>query len=73
MISVKRKSSQRELWRKFGAADVIIYIFLGIVLFLTFFPFWNAVVLSFNEGKDAQWAESISGPVNSHWKIIRRS
>lgn len=54
MISVKRKSSQRELWRKFGAADVIIYIFLGIVLFLTFFPFWNAVVLSFNEGKDAQ-------------------
>lgn len=45
---------KREPWRKFGLTDVIIYGVLAIIVFVTLFPFWNAVVLSFNEGKDAQ-------------------
>ncbi len=41
-------------WQKFGVVDIIIYFVLAIVVVATVFPFWNAVVLSFNEGRDAQ-------------------
>lgn len=51
---MSKKTEQRELWRKFGVADVIIYVLLAIIIFLMVFPFWNAIVLSFNEGRDAQ-------------------
>lgn len=30
----------------------IIYIFLILLTFVTFYPFWNSIVISFNEGKD---------------------
>lgn len=29
-----------------------IYVFLIILTFVTFYPFWNSIVISFNEGKD---------------------
>ncbi len=45
---------QRKLWQKFGVFDVILYILLALITFSMLFPFWNAVVLSFNDGKDAQ-------------------
>lgn len=51
---MKKSSSKRELWKKFTVMDVIIYVLLAIVVFATVFPFWNAVVLSFNDGRDAQ-------------------
>lgn len=50
----KKATPKRELWRKFGFADVVIYLILGIIVFIMVFPFWNAIVLSFNEGRDAQ-------------------
>lgn len=31
---------------------LIIYIFLAILTFLTIYPFWNTLVISFNEGLD---------------------
>lgn len=31
---------------------VFIYIFLIILTFVTFYPFWNSLVISFNEGRD---------------------
>ncbi len=49
---IKRKDV--DPWQKFGIADIIIYIVLAMVVLATAFPFWNAVVLSFNEGRDAQ-------------------
>lgn len=44
---------ERKPWRKFGVSDVVIYFVLALIVFIMMFPFWNAVVLSFNEGKDA--------------------
>jgi len=42
--------------RKLGFSDrtmvVTIYVMLSILAFSTFYPFWNALVISFNEGKD---------------------
>lgn len=49
-----KQKSERKLWQKFGVFDVIIYILLALITVSMLFPFWNAVVLSFNEGKDAQ-------------------
>ncbi|KZS44450.1 ABC transporter permease [Paenibacillus glucanolyticus] len=31
---------------------VIIYIFLALLAFVTFYPFWNGLVISFNSGSD---------------------
>jgi putative aldouronate transport system permease protein len=31
---------------------IVIYILLVLLAFTTFYPFWNALVISFNEGKD---------------------
>lgn len=44
---------KRKVWQKFGAPDVAIYAVLALLTFIMLFPFWNAVVLSFNDGKDA--------------------
>lgn len=44
---------EHKPWQKFGIVDVIIYIILALIVFIMIFPFWNAVVLSFNDGKDA--------------------
>lgn len=44
---------EHKPWQKFGIADVIIYVILAFIVFIMIFPFWNAVVLSFNDGKDA--------------------
>lgn len=49
-----KQKTERKLWQKFGVFDVVIYILLAVITFSMLFPFWNAVVLSFNEGKDAQ-------------------
>lgn len=49
-----KQKTERKLWQKFGAFDIVIYIILAIITFSMLFPFWNAVVLSFNEGQDAQ-------------------
>lgn len=42
--------------RRLGYGDrsmiIAIYIFLTLLAFTTFYPFWNALVISFNEGKD---------------------
>ncbi|OXS53821.1 ABC transporter permease [Cohnella sp. CIP 111063] len=42
--------------RRLGAGDrtmvVTIYAMLLLLAFTTFYPFWNALVISFNEGKD---------------------
>ena len=48
----KRKES-RPPWVRFGAADIMIYGVLLIVLIVTLFPFYNSVILSFNDGRDA--------------------
>jgi len=31
---------------------IIIYVFLILLTFVTFYPFWNSIVISFNDGKD---------------------
>lgn len=42
--------------RRLGYGDrtmiIAIYILLAILAFVTFYPFWNSLVISFNEGKD---------------------
>lgn len=43
----------RKSWQKIGISDVIIYLVLVLLTFVMLYPFWNAVVLSFNDGKDA--------------------
>ena len=45
--------NNRKSWQKFGVTDVVIYGILTLLTFVMLFPFWNAVVLSFNDGKDA--------------------
>ena len=45
--------NNRKSWQKFGLPDVMIYLILALLTFVMLFPFWNAVVLSFNDGKDA--------------------
>lgn len=32
--------------------QVVIYILLGLLALATFYPFWNSLVISFNEGRD---------------------
>lgn len=44
----------RKPWEKFGFTDVVIYVLLATITFVTLFPFWNSIILSFNDGKDAQ-------------------
>lgn len=45
--------NSRKSWQKFGVTDVMIYLVLVLLTVVMLFPFWNAVVLSFNDGKDA--------------------
>lgn len=40
-------------WIHFGVGDAAIYCILALVLIVTLFPFYNSVVLSFNDGRDA--------------------
>lgn len=40
-------------WMKFEPFDVLIYAVLAFVLVFTFYPFYNSVILSFNDGHDA--------------------
>jgi putative aldouronate transport system permease protein len=40
-------------WMKTGIFDVINYLILTLISIATLFPFYNSVVLSFNNGKDA--------------------
>ena len=47
------KKDEHKPWQKFGAADILIYLLLAILIFIMAFPFWNAMILSFNDGKDA--------------------
>ena len=49
-----KQKAERKLWQKFDVFSVIIYVLLAVIAFSMLFPFWNAVVLSFNEGRDAQ-------------------
>lgn len=48
-----------------------IYFLLSILAFVTFYPFWNAAVISFNNGMDTVLGELPSGPATSHWTIIK--
>ena len=48
-----RAKTGRAPWVRFGLGDVLVFIVLGLVLIATLFPFYNAVVLSFNDGRDA--------------------
>lgn len=32
--------------------DIMIYVCLLVLVFLTLYPFWNSVVISFNDGND---------------------
>ncbi len=34
------------------AMSITIYVLLTILAFVTFYPFWNALVISFNSGMD---------------------
>lgn len=34
---------------------IIIYVFLILLTFVTFYPFWNSIVISFNDGKDTMF------------------
>lgn len=34
------------------AMMIFIYLFLITLAFLTFYPFWNSLVISFNSGRD---------------------
>lgn len=45
---------------------VIIYIFLALLAFVTFYPFWNGLVISFNSGSDTAMGALPSGPGTLH-------
>lgn len=49
-----QKTSTRKPWERMGPADVVIIIVLAVIAFVMLFPFYNSIVLSFNDGKDAQ-------------------
>lgn len=46
--------TERKPWEKITVTDVLIVVILAVIGFIMFFPFYNSVVLSLNEGKDAQ-------------------
>lgn len=60
---------------KLSAGDrilvTVIYILLAILAFLSFYPFWNAGVISFNNGTDTMRGELLFGPDSSLWRITR--
>lgn len=45
---------------------VIIYIFLALLAFVTFYPFWNGLVISFNSGSDTAMGALPFGPGTLH-------
>lgn len=54
MITKKRKSrSLRLAWEKFTLFDLVNYTFLILLVTLMAYPFYNSVILAFNNGKDA--------------------
>ena len=47
------KPNAKKPWEKFSLLDVIILISLTALAFVMLFPFYNAIVLAFNDGRDA--------------------
>ena len=54
MVSAQKKGGIRLLRMSTGdrVMSISIYILLTILAFVTFYPFWNALVISFNSGID---------------------
>ena len=50
---MKSKKKTIVPWMRFESFDVLVYVVLFIVLVFTFYPFFNSVILSFNDGQDA--------------------
>lgn len=48
-----RKLTSRNAWEKYSAFDLLNTIILIIIALVMLFPFYNSVILSFNDGKDA--------------------
>jgi putative aldouronate transport system permease protein len=48
-----KKTSQKLSWDRFGVFDAFNYIFLAILCLVMGYPFFNSVIISFNDGKDA--------------------
>lgn len=53
MANTKQKE-KRKPWEKITVFDWVLYVILGILAIAMFFPLWNALVLSFNNGTDAR-------------------
>ena len=53
MGNMGKKKAKLAPWMRFGFGDIIVYAVLAIILVVTLFPFYNSVILSFNDGRDA--------------------
>jgi len=50
-----------------------IYVFLTLLAFSAFYPFWNSLVISFNEGMDTSKGELLSGSGGFPLEIYKMS
>ena len=50
---MKNTHENRVPWMRFEPLDVLIFVVLALVLVFTSYPFFNSVILSFNDGQDA--------------------